>query len=98
MEMNKYHTVENITVQAGEICLIVDGQLVSRKLSEVSERLAVASETAQQNFVISSSGYGIHWPDCDEDLSIDGLLGLQHEAPMIAAEDPGDEYKTKNDL
>jgi hypothetical protein len=26
------------------------------------------------NFEISPSGYGIHWPDLDEDLSIDGMI------------------------
>jgi hypothetical protein len=26
------------------------------------------------NFQISPSGYGIHWPDIDEDLSVEGLL------------------------
>ena len=26
------------------------------------------------NFRISGAGYGIHWPDIDEDLSTDGLL------------------------
>jgi len=31
---------------------------------------------------ISPSGYGIHWPLLDEDLSVDGLLGIIH-APEI---------------
>ncbi len=26
----------------------------------------------------SPSGYGICWPDLDEDISIDGLLGVKH--------------------
>jgi hypothetical protein len=30
------------------------------------------------NFEISSSGYGIHWPLLDEDISVDGLLGIVH--------------------
>ena len=92
--MDKLHTVENVSIQDGKLCLMVDGQLLSRNLSELSARLAEASEAALQNFTVSPSGYGIHWPDCDEDLSIDGLLGIRHETPMIAAEDPGDEYKT----
>ena len=29
-------------------------------------------------FEISPSGYGIHWPLLDEDISIDGLLGIVH--------------------
>jgi hypothetical protein len=26
------------------------------------------------NFEISGGGYGIHWPDLDEDLSSEGML------------------------
>jgi hypothetical protein len=29
-------------------------------------------------FEVSPSGYGIHWPRLDEDISIDGLLGIVH--------------------
>jgi hypothetical protein len=25
-------------------------------------------------FEVSPSGYGIHWPELDEDLSIDGMI------------------------
>lgn len=34
------------------------------------------SETPQQraNWKLVGGGYGIHWPDVDEDLSTDGLL------------------------
>ncbi|MBW2657327.1 MAG: DUF2442 domain-containing protein, partial [Deltaproteobacteria bacterium] len=37
-----------------------------------------ASEEERNNFEISLSGYGIHWPLLDEDISIDGLLGIVH--------------------
>jgi hypothetical protein len=29
------------------------------------------------NFEVSPSGYGIHWPELDEDLSIDGMIKTQ---------------------
>jgi hypothetical protein len=45
--------------------------------------LANASETERKKYEISPSGYGIHWPLIDEDLSIDGLLGIQHSLPNI---------------
>jgi hypothetical protein len=34
------------------------------------------SETAKQrsNWKVCAAGYGIHWPDLDEDLSTEGLL------------------------
>jgi hypothetical protein len=34
----------------------------------------VQSEKSKMNFVISPANYGIHWPEIDEDLSIDGLI------------------------
>jgi len=41
---------------------------------KVSKRLSKASLRERKKFEISPSGYGIHWPIIDEDLSIDGLL------------------------
>ena len=42
--------------------------------SSRSWRLLEASKEERQNFEISPSGYGVHWPDVDEDLSARGLL------------------------
>jgi len=92
--MNKVHEIHDVKFKDGVLHLTVDGQSVSRNIEDVSPRLALASELARSNFKISPSGYGIHWPDCDEDLSVDALMGIQHEAPMIAAEER-EEYKTK---
>jgi hypothetical protein len=43
-----------------------------KKISEVSEKLAKASEIERNMFKISTSGYGIHWPLIDEDISLSG--------------------------
>ena len=37
-------------------------------------RLAHATPAERLNFQISGAGYGIHWPDLDEDVGIEGLL------------------------
>lgn len=37
-------------------------------------RLAHASAAEISNWKICGGGYGIHWPDLDEDLSTEGLL------------------------
>ena len=47
-----------------------------------SQRLAAATPEQRENLVVSPSGYGIHWPDVDEDLSIDGLIGKKHQSPF----------------
>jgi hypothetical protein len=48
-------------------------------------RLLHATPQERNNWKVAGGGYGIHWPDIDEDLSVEGLLrGLP--APRIAAE------------
>ena len=37
-------------------------------------RLLNASPDQRKNWRIAGGGYGIHWPDLDEDLSTEGLL------------------------
>lgn len=37
-------------------------------------RLFEASLEQRQRWEIAGAGYGIHWPDIDEDLSTEGLL------------------------
>ena len=44
-------------------------------------RLLEASPEQRRNWRISGAGYGIHWPDLDEDLSTEGLLRGSPAAP-----------------
>jgi hypothetical protein len=37
-------------------------------------RLLHATSQERKNWEIAGAGYGIHWPDLDEDLSVEGLL------------------------
>ena len=62
--------------------LSVDGREYEIDITRHSRRLAEASPAERENFVVSPSGYGIHWPDLDEDLSIDGLIGIEHPCPV----------------
>jgi hypothetical protein len=52
---------------------LMDGRSISVPLVWFP-RLLNASETERNNWRISAAGYGIHWPDVDEDLSTEGLL------------------------
>lgn len=74
--MSKQHEVESISFDGDWMVLAVDGQVYRLPLSQVSDRLARASETDRNLYRIAPSGYGIHWLTLDEDLSIDGLLRL----------------------
>jgi hypothetical protein len=37
-------------------------------------RLLAGSAAQRKNWRVAGGGYGIHWPDIDEDLSTEGLL------------------------
>lgn len=37
-------------------------------------RLAYGTSAERSNFQISGAGYGIHWPDLDEDIGVEGIL------------------------
>jgi hypothetical protein len=37
-------------------------------------RLSHATPAERAHFEISGAGYGIHWPDLDEDIGVEGML------------------------
>ncbi|MEM7533664.1 MAG: DUF2442 domain-containing protein [Chloroflexota bacterium] len=37
-------------------------------------RLAYGTQEERENYQISGAGYGIHWPDLDEDIGVEGIL------------------------
>jgi len=79
LEMDIHHKIEKVTVEKGILILSVDGHSLQISLKDVSGILANAKEEEQQAFEVTPSGYGIHWPLIDEDISIDGLLGIVHK-------------------
>jgi len=52
---------------------LVDGRTLSTPLAWYP-RLLHATDEQRNNFVISGAGFGIHWPDVEEDLSVQGML------------------------
>lgn len=81
--MKKYHQVSNIHFENNKLILTIDNQTIEHNLNQISPALANASTEARNCYEISPSGYGIHWPLIDEDLSTDGLLGIQHAPTNI---------------
>jgi len=77
--MNEHHQVTNVRLEGENLYLIIDGEPRNFSLATVSSRLATASEEERNVFEISPSGYGIHWPLLDENIAIDGLLGIVHQ-------------------
>src|SRR5215213_477087 len=52
---------------------VKDGRIISVPIVWYP-RLLKATEAERKNWTIIGGGYGIHWPDIDEDLSTEGLL------------------------
>lgn len=71
---NKIHDVSGIFFEKDRMNICIDNTNYSFEISKISESLHKASEFERKYYQISPSGYGIHWPAIDEDLSIEGLL------------------------
>ena len=52
---------------------LADGRVITVPLVWFP-RLVRASATARSKWELLGDGEGIHWPDADEDLSVEGLL------------------------
>jgi hypothetical protein len=63
-------------VHVGEETLsvdLMDGRTITVPLAWYP-RLLHATQDERSNWRVAGGGYGIHWPDLDEDLSTEGLL------------------------
>ncbi|MEK6699677.1 MAG: DUF2442 domain-containing protein [Nitrospirota bacterium] len=84
-KLTRYHEIEKVLFKDDTVIIMVDGKEYSFALTDISQRLAKASPAERAAYEISPSGYGIHWPLIDEDLSIDGLLGINHQPRSSSA-------------
>lgn len=55
------------------IAHLLDGRVISVPLAW-SWRLSEATQAQRANFRLIGAGQGIHWPDVDEDISVEGML------------------------
>ena len=70
------HNISDISFGQNTISLSIDGKKVELLLDILSKKLREASDLQRTFFKVSPSGYGIHWPLIDEDLSVDFILKL----------------------
>jgi hypothetical protein len=62
---------------------LMDGRTISVPLAW-SWRLSEATPEQRSRFEIIGSGSGIHWPEIDEDISVEGMLhGIPARRPAI---------------
>jgi len=74
--------VRNVSVTDETITFhLADGRVISVPLAW-SWRLSDATPEQRNNFEILGDGQGVHWPDVDEDLSVDGMFhGIPAKRP-----------------
>ena len=66
--------VVDVTVTEDTLSVdLEDGRTISVPIGWYP-RLAHATPAERLHFQISGAGYGIHWPDLDEDIGVEGLL------------------------
>ena len=77
--MKAYHEIKNLHFSGDYMILAIDGDEKKFRIEEISSALQRASQDERNVYEMSPSGYGIHWPLIDEDISIDGLIGIVHK-------------------
>ena len=80
--MKKHHEIGEICFTDDSMTIEIDSTAHTFKLADISKKLSTAGRSERQRYEVSPSGYGIHWPLVDEDLSIDGLLNIRHTPPL----------------
>ena len=76
--MDKAHEVQILSFTGSLMRMRIDGKDYETDLASQSTRLAKALQEQLENVEISPAGYGLYWPDLDEDLSVDGLISAKH--------------------
>jgi hypothetical protein len=66
--------IRNVKVTSDTItAYLVDGRVISVPLVW-SWRLSEATPAQRTHFELIGDGQGVHWPDVDEDISVEGML------------------------
>jgi hypothetical protein len=74
LELKAGERVRDVRVTDDDISVdLFDGRTITVPLAWYPRLLHATSEQ-RANWRIAGAGYGIHWPDIDEDLSTQGLL------------------------
>ena len=67
-------SIQHVRVTEDEIIArLADGRVISVPLAW-SWRLSDATPKQRAHFRLIGSGQGVHWPDVDEDISVEGML------------------------
>ena len=74
MKSNRQPKIQDVMTTTDRLTVSYDdGRIVSLPLKWYP-RLSRATPAQRRNWELIGRGYGVHWPDVDEDLSAEGLL------------------------
>jgi hypothetical protein len=81
--------IQEMRVTKDEIIAhLTDGRVISVPLAW-SWRLSDATPAQRAKFRLIGSGQGVHWPEIDEDISVEGMLhGVPAPRPRLADTGP----------
>ena len=82
--MKAIHKIQGITFSGSQMKMKVDGKEIALNLTKTSKRLLKASKKEREAYEVYPSGYGVHWPLIDEDLSVDAILNPK-KYPLVYA-------------
>ena len=68
--------INHIKFENDVLVVSIDNTTYRHNLADVSQKLLNANVEVRNDYKISTSGYGIHWYQLDEDISIKGLLKI----------------------
>ena len=68
------HQISDLRFDKNQMILRVDEKEIKIDVAKISMKLFNASDVERSMFKVSPSGYGIHWPLIDEDISVNELL------------------------
>ena len=84
--INSDPRIQKVRVTKDQIIAdLADGRVISVPLAW-SWRLSEATPAQRAKFRLIGTGQGVHWPDVDEDISVEGLLyGTPAPRPGVRA-------------
>ena len=74
--MDRFYNITDLQFDKDYMLFKADNILYKIEICKASDKLAKATDQIRNDYKISPSGYGIHWRQLDEDLSINGLIRI----------------------
>ena len=72
MKSNQKH-IREIRFEGDMIIIQGEEKSINTAIADISQKLMHASSIERNTYKISPSGFGVHWPLIDEDLSFPNL-------------------------